>query len=342
MKIIQKQFLLYPGIFLMGGVIQLIVLLMLGELLQLSAKNIFINFTFSGIYWLTLTTSSLNSSKWLDKFIPWVENPLKRTVYTIVSIATYTLVIVYVVDLIADMFILGKSFNDATASLNLGYLEALGVTLGISIIMHGRGFLMSWRQTSIDMEKLKTEQVSTQYQSLKNQVNPHFLFNALNALSSLVYDDQDKAVEFIRKLSRVYRYVLDQKDAEMVKLSDELAFSENFIFLQQIRFGENLKISISKTDESGYIPPLAIQLLVENAIKHNVISEKYPLNINIIVDDDEVRISNNIKEKMSKDSTGIGLKNLKERYNYLTNKEITILNDGKTFEVILPKLALKQ
>ena len=104
--------------------------------------------------------------------------------------------------------------------------------------MHGRGFLIAWRQAAIDNEKLKTEQVAIQYNSLKNQVNPHFLFNSFNALSSLVYEDQDKAVEFIRKLSQVYRYVLDRKDEEVVPVEEELSFASNFIFLQKIRFGK--------------------------------------------------------------------------------------------------------
>ena len=207
--------------------------------------------------------------------------------------------------------------------------------------MHGRGFLLSWRQTSIDMEKLKTEQVFTQFQSLKNQVNPHFLFNSLNALSSLVYEDQDKAVSFIRKLSKVYRYVLDKKDEELVKVEDELDFMENFIFLQQIRFGENLKVLIEKSNiRDGYLPPLALQLLVENAIKHNVISEKDPLSVSIKIEDTYCIISNSIKEKLHKDSTGIGLANLKARYEYLSKKKMEIENDGIEFIVKLPVLQL--
>lgn len=301
-----------------------------------STRDLILNFNFAGAYWVTLWSASIYNTKWLDKFVPWVENPLKRTLYTFISMVAYTFLVVTIVDLFLDVFVLGKTIPEALKDTSVGYVPAFIATFSVNVIMHGRAFLLSWRQSSIDVEKLRTEQVSTQYQSLRNQVNPHFLFNALNALSSLVYDDQEKAVEFIRKLSHVYRYVLDQKDAEMVKVQQELDFAENFIFLQQIRFGENLKIEVKKESGEGLIPPLAIQLLVENAIKHNVVSESYPLTIGIDVGKTQVKVYNTIKEKISKDSTGIGLKNLRERYKYLTNKELTINNNGKTFEVILP------
>ena len=131
-----------------------------------------------------------------------------------------------------------------------------------------------------------------------------------------------------------------KKDEELVPLEDEISFMENFIFLQKIRFGENLNFSISKSTSVGYLPPLALQILVENAIKHNVVSEKDPLEIKIEISNDYCVISNSIKEKLEKDSTGIGLSNLTARYQYLTKNEIQIINDGKEFTVKLPILEL--
>ncbi|MEP1095219.1 MAG: histidine kinase [Cyclobacteriaceae bacterium] len=262
---------------------------------------------------------------------------------SIISIVAYTALVIYTLDLLFDMLVFGKSFAEAAKSLNSGDLTTtIFITLGINTFMHGRAFLLGWRQVSIDMEKLRTEQISTQYQSLKNQVNPHFLFNSLNALTSLVYDDQAKAVEFIRKLSQVYRYVLDKKDEELVPIQDEIDFMTNFIFLQKIRFGDNLKIDVSNKCTDGYLPPLALQILVENAIKHNVVSEKYPLTINVRISDDYCFIENSIKEKLEKDSTGVGLSNLESRYKYLSKREIMIENDGNRFIVKLPILQLEQ
>ena len=278
---------------------------------------------------------------WLDTIVPWLNGIVKRFIISLLCTVLYVFIAVWAIDISLDTLLFDKSFSESIEGTGAPVLMVLLVTILINIFMHGRGFLLSWRQTSIDMQKLKTEQVFTQFQSLKNQVNPHFLFNSLNALSSLVYEDQDKAVSFIRKLSQVYRYVLDKKDEELVKVEDELDFMENFIFLQQIRFGENLKVTIEKSNRSdGYLPPLALQLLVENAIKHNVISEKDPLLISIKIEDSYCIISNSIKEKLHKDSTGIGLANLKARYEYLSKEKMEIENDGNEFIVKLPVLQL--
>lgn len=300
-------------------------------------------FSYNGLFYLLLWKGSEAMVVVSDKFYSWVDAPFKRLIAGVLAVVIYVAVIVYILDVAYDVFVRGKSFSEAASGLeNTDLLSITLITLGINAFMHGRGFLLEWRQMSIDLEKIKTEQVSSQYESLKNQVNPHFLFNSLNALTSLVYDDQAKAVEFIRKLSQVYRYVLDKKDEELVPLQDEVDFMENFIFLQKIRFGENLEFTISKSVHGGYLPPLALQILVENAIKHNVVSEKNPLTIKIEISDELCAVSNSIKEKLAKDSTGIGLSNLTARYQYLTKRKVEILNNGKEFVVKLPILALNK
>ncbi len=302
----------------------------------------FVNIVVSGSFWVFLWKGSQYIVIYLDSLFPWVENPLKRFLVSLSSVIVYIIIVVYGLDIFIDMVIIGKSFDMALARLEYtSLLFAILITLGINTFMHGRGFLLSWRQASIDNERLRTEQVFTQFQSLKNQVNPHFLFNSLNALSSLVYEDQDRAVEFIRKLSQVYRYVLDKKDDEVVPIQDELSFMENYVFLQKIRFGENLNFQLNYNGDEGYLPPLALQLLVENAIKHNVISDSHPLSIVVDVKDKFCTIRNNVKEKLDKDSTGIGLNNLKERYKYLSNEQVTIQQDRENFEVSIPILDFK-
>lgn len=306
-------------------------------------EKFIINFVYSGLFYFGLWKGSEALVVLNDRIYSWAENPIKRLFTSVLSVIVCTIFVVYTLDVVFDVFVFDKSFSKAiSATQGTTLVSTTLINLGINTFMHGRGFLVEWRQISVDMEKLRTEQVSTQYQSLKNQVNPHFLFNSLNALTSLVYDDQAKAVEFIRKLSQVYRYVLDKKDEEVVPIADEIDFMENFIFLQKIRFGENLNFSVSKKTLKGYLPPLALQILVENAIKHNVVSEKDPLEIKIEVTDESCVISNSIKEKLDKDSTGIGLSNLKARYKYLTKKEMQVLNDGKQFIVKLPILELEK
>ncbi len=305
--------------------------------------RITLNFTYSGFTWLFLWKGSEAIVAVLDAVYTWLEYPLRRFLLSALSIVIYTSIVVFFLDFAYDVIVFGLTPSESFEELNGAPLVgAILVTLSINAFMHGRAFLLEWRQLSVDMEKLKTEQVSTQYQSLKNQVNPHFLFNSLNALTSLVYDDQAKAVEFIRRLSQVYRYVLDKKDEELVPLEDEIGFMNNFIFLQQIRFGDNLKITLSNEQQEGFLPPLALQILVENAIKHNVVSERYPLTIDVKIADDYCYVKNNIKEKLDKDSTGIGLNNLKARYQYLTKKQIGVENDGVDFLVKVPILYLEK
>lgn len=299
-------------------------------------------FTYSALVWVLMWRGSEFLVDWLDSILPWLNGIAKRFFISIACIVIYVFLVIWAIDISLDMLLFDKTLSESLEKTGAPILHVLGITLLINVFFHGRGFLLSWRQTSLDMQKLKTEQVFTQFQSLKNQVNPHFLFNSLNALSSLVYEDQDKAVSFIRKLSQVYRYVLDQKDSELVKVEDELDFMENFIFLQQIRFGENLSVSVIKNSTDGYLPPLALQLLVENAIKHNVISEKDPLSISIEIGGDFCIVSNSIKEKLHKDSTGIGLENLRARYEYLSTRKLEIENDGKEFVVKLPVLQLEK
>ena len=183
-------------------------------------------------------------------------------------------------------------------------------------------------------ERQQKENVISQLESLKNQVNPHFLFNCLNTLSALVHEDTEAAEKFIIKLTNVYRYVLDQKDKSLVRLDEELQFMRSFFFLQKIRFGEN--IHLSETGTSGnilnyYIPTLALQLLMENAIKHNIISHDKPLYIQVTVDEGLFLIvKNNYQKKENANNTGIGLNNLRERYSLITSQmpEFTIVNNS--------------
>jgi len=331
------------GVFVLGGCMNIFIFCSrcLEEPFFLS-RMFYINFIYNGVAWMVYWKGSEFLVEILDHHFPWLKSPIKRFAISISSIAVYVFVMIWVLDLFFDLVVFKKTLEETLEKSGAPFLNVFLITLSINVFMHGRGFLLAWRQASIDIQKLKTEQVFTQFQSLKNQVNPHFLFNSLNALSSLVYEDQDKAVEFIRKLSQVYRYVLDKKDEEVVPIADELAFLENFVFLQKIRFGDNLDFQLSVKNEEGYLPPLALQLLVENAIKHNVISDNHQLMVKVSIDDTYCTVTNNIKEKLEKDSTGIGLTNLKERYKYLSEKEVELSNENGQFEVKIPTLAFQK
>ena len=191
----------------------------------------------------------------------------------------------------------------------------------------------------LNEERLKREALALQYESLKNQVNPHFLFNSLNALTSLIERDRDASINYVKQLSAVFRYVLEQNGQKLVPVETELKFIESYNYLQQIRFGNNLTISISIKDADFMIVAMALQILIENAVKHNEISEDYPLVINIFDDNQSLIVENNIQPRSNlPDSNLIGLKNIEFQYEFLSGKKIEISDSDGRFIVKLPKI----
>ena len=177
------------------------------------------------------------------------------------------------------------------------------------------------------------------YEALKNQVNPHFLFNSLNTLSGLVEQKPELATEFIKKLSDIYRYVLEQSDKELVSIHNEMKFVEDYIFLSKMRFGKSLIFNSELSSGNNIlIVPLGLQMLIENAIKHNIISDKKPLKIEIVIEEGFIIVKNNIQKKntISSDKEPLGMENLKKRYEYLSNVPVEVIESDNTFIVKLP------
>lgn len=181
--------------------------------------------------------------------------------------------------------------------------------------------------TKTQLLRLQKENLQSQFEMLKNQVNPHFLFNSLNVLISLIKLEPDTAEKFTEQLSKVYRYVLENKEKDLVNLETEIDFLKAYVFLLEIRFMDKLKISIDIKDDKLLlqIPPIALQLLIENAIKHNTFSKKSPLIIEIFIDEENyLYVCNNLQIRENRiESTGIGLKNIENRYKYLTDKKLS-------------------
>lgn len=195
------------------------------------------------------------------------------------------------------------------------------------------------QQVVIENQQLQAENILNQYEVLKNQLNPHMLFNSLNTLQSLVRENQEKAQEYIQQLSRVLRYTLQGNDSQSVCLREEMEFVSAYLFLLKMRYENNLifDIQISKELEEYYLPPMSVQVLIENAVKHNEISNRHPLTIRIATDNAcELYVSNYLQPKLTATAgTGIGLANLSKRYQLLFRQEITIKED-KEFTVHIP------
>jgi len=198
------------------------------------------------------------------------------------------------------------------------------------------------KSIELENEKLRNESLQSQFESLKNQVSPHFLFNSLTALKILVADSPDLAGQYITHLSMVLRYTLQSNLKQLVPLSEEMEFTQSYLFLLKMRYDTNLTVQTWITDKylDYRLPPLTVQTLVENAVKHNEISNQYPLQINIqTFEDDYLGVTNKIQEKLTQeDGTGIGLSNLSKLFRLLGDYDIQIFKNSQEFKVIVPLL----
>ena len=214
-------------------------------------------------------------------------------------------------------------------------------TLIVLGLYEGIYYIQNWKILYAESERLKRINLNSQYQFLKDQVKPHFLFNSLNTLASLIGTDADRAEKFVMEMSAVYRYLLSKKETELANLRDELRFLNSYVLMLKTRFADSLQMQIS-IDEKEYdflLPPFVLQLLVENAVKHNVVSREKPLYVTITNDGNHnLIISNNIQRKRTPEpSEKTGLTNLITRYQLLKKEEqLCITDDGETFKIVLP------
>lgn len=276
----------------------------------------------------------------LDRKFPWLKNPLKRLIIQFITTIVFSLVIIVITILVNALFMhepvtSSYFFESGFFMMKVAFTF---IFLG-SLVSNAIMFFMNWKEAAVQQEKLKREQLALQYETLKSQVNPHFLFNNLNALTSLISTNPDKAIDFVKKLSEVYRYVLDQKDTELVDLETELKFVESYIFLQKIRFGNNLNIQMDINDKHFKVIPLSVQMLVENAIKHNEISDRNPLYIRIFSDENQyLTIENKLQKKSGSEGTGTGINNIKSRYQFFTERELLLAISKEYFRICIPLL----
>lgn len=208
-------------------------------------------------------------------------------------------------------------------------------------IYEALSFYLQLQRAVTEKSQLERHFVQSQLESLRNQVNPHFLFNSLNTLIYLIPEEPAKAVNFVQKLSKVYRYILESRDSKMIPLAEEMEFLQAYIYLMKERFGENLHITIQPglAARPMSIVPLTLQILFENVIKHNVISTEKPLKIDIFIENNRLIMRNRLQRKNQvMDSTGVGLDNIRARYSMLTDEPLEVIASQDYFTVLLPVL----
>lgn len=289
-------------------------------------ESLLFNMMISLIVTLTISGVILSILHGLNKKVPWNDNLLKRLLLEVATTFPVALAMGYVFG--AVTFYISPYHNQEYDDLVFSFVMISAVMNFILVaISDWFYFFNRWKDSLVANERavtrnvaLEREHIKSQYEVLKNQINPHFLFNSLNVLSSLVHTDPEKAEEFIDEFSGLYRYILDQNNKDLVTVREELNICKSYIFLQEKRFEEAIRFQIHFADVSveGYwIFPLAVQTLLENAIKHNSASKRSPLVINVFLDKEHLVICNNLQAReQSNTSTGIGIPNLIQRYKH--------------------------
>jgi sensor histidine kinase YesM len=276
---------------------------------------------------------------WLWSKFPWQEAPIKHLILEIV------LIFIYTISFSSLLYLIQKSIWGYSPQLNLVYdiFLTLLITYFITALHEAVFFYRQWKLNFSKSVKLQRDNIEANYEALKNQVNPHFLFNSLNSLTGMV-DDNPEAVEYITNLSDFLRYLLKSNEKELVTLKEETEIAERYLKLQKSRFGDTLVtvINISQEYHNLYLPPLSLQMLVENCIKHNIVSSNIPLKIEIFTENKYLLVRNNLNLKKGSTSTGQGLKNIRNRYSLFTGQEIEVSKSNKTFTVKLPLLSIEK
>jgi sensor histidine kinase YesM len=311
-------------------------------------KNWPVTFAYTTVYTVGLWLANGYAVDWLNARMPWTTQPLRRLLLTLlVSLGGSMVVIVGVQAAFLTLYWHESLGELLEPRMWRQYLTPLAITLIISLFLHSRSFLLQWREAAIRAERVEKENAVARLDSLRRQVDPHFLFNSLNALTSLIEEeDPARATRFVRQLANVYRYVLDSQEQEVVTLAEEMRFVEAYVFLQRTRLGEGLQVEINLPPAADLnqllVPPLAVQLLLENALKHNATSQKQPLHIRISLDAHgrQLVVCNALRYRRIPDgeSTGLGLRNLSARYAFLTSRPVVVEKSEVEFIVTLPVL----
>lgn len=303
-----------------------------------SVSHYFMQSSIGYAYGIIIPLGNIFIGKYFER-LDWSKNPKRTNLITFSIFMGFSLIMGIGIPYFIDRFLWGMSgisvFYDVSAKAFMTTVIALVVFYFYNTNLISNHWIKSIEKN----EELKRENLQAKYEALKNQVNPHFLFNSLNTLSGLVEQKPDLATDFIRKLSDIYRYVLEQTDKELVSIKEEMKFIDDYVFLLQMRFGKGFLFD-SKIDifQNMQVVPLSLQMLIENAIKHNAVSDDMPLKIEMKTDHGFIVVTNNIQRKrvINNGMLPLGLENIKKRYAYLSNVRVEVIESENEFIVKLP------
>lgn len=293
-------------------------------------------------YSFVLTAVNATYFDLFEKKIGWEGADLKRVILAATGSIALTMLGYFLCRLVDQTIFQGFSMSHFLSKEKLSYyLFPLLFTAVVSLIFHLIYFYKALQEKRVTEQKIIAGNASARFESLKNQLDPHFLFNSLNVLSSLIEENPDKAQKFTTSLSKIYRYVLEHKNKELVSLEEELAFAVTYMNLLKMRFENSLFYEVPKqlSSPEARVVPLSLQLLLENTIKHNVVSESRPLHIKIYEEEGYLILENNFQKKeVLQKRNGVGLQNIINRYALVTQRKVLIEQNPEKFAVKIPVL----
>ncbi|NCU36357.1 hypothetical protein EOM75_10135 [Candidatus Falkowbacteria bacterium] len=282
---------------------------------------------------------------WMNRRVSWEKAPGVRFYFQIIAITIFVLMVVMGLRTLINLLLSEGQFIRLTDEVVVS-VYFLVVSLLLVFLDIGLHLLTRWRNSLAEIERFRKENLETQFEMLRMQVNPHFLFNSLNTLSSLIYQNQDTAASYVREMATVYRYILEQRKADIVKLHEEMTFVRSYMVLLSLRFEDKIAFDVNISDDYNekVVPPLTVQILIENAVKHNIASLRKPLHISISTrPDNTLVVTNNLQPKADAGySTGIGLGNIQSRHSLLTDRQATVTKTDDTFTVAIPLLDARE
>ncbi len=293
-------------------------------------------------YGVVLTILNSAFFDYINHRVVWRKYARFRLVLGVLGSISITMIGIFFIRMVIKTIIEGETLAAFVSNERFKYyIVSLLITLFVSLFFHAIYFYKKLQEKKVKEQKIIAGTASAQFESLKNQIDPHFLFNSLNVLSSLIEEHPENAQRFTTSLSKIYRYVLEQKDKEVVTVAEELAFAKTYMNLLKMRFENSLfyEVPAEVLDPDAKVVPLSLQLLLENTVKHNVVSEQKPLHIRIKIEGQHLIIENDLQKKeVLGDRKGVGLQNIINRYAILTHRKVQIEETNNQFSVSLPIL----
>lgn len=305
-------------------------------------SSLLINFSYTTLYGFMLYYANAILFMKLDEIFSKERFNSKRILIGFIGSFIISVGVIFLLRIFEDVIIEGSSltlFFEKEKFSN--YLVTIIMTFVVTLAFHTFYFYKAYQESRLKEQKIIAGTANAKFESLKNQIDPHFLFNSLNVLSSLIEENPENAQQFTTSLSKIYRYVLEQKDKELVTVSEELTFAKTYMKLLKMRFENSITFELPTDFENpdAKVVPLSLQLLLENTIKHNVVSENKPLHIKIYIKDNFLVVENNLQKKeVLQDRKGVGLQNIVSRYAILSERKVLIDETKETFAVYLPIL----